>query len=434
MLGSPVKRKSHQIIYLNYLPRIVGYFLIGIILSSSFYIRNDIWVWANIISYSLFWPHIAFYFGLKNRNVKQAVFINFAIEAFWGGLWIAFLSFSLWPTLAIVSAGFANNLSTGGKRLLIKILPLAFTGALLGSYIFGVSFNPDSSLVTGILSFLFIVIYTSLISHATYTNAKRLNNSKKLLNRANQDIEEKFESAKQEILDRKWVEQELLKVNKDLQSFAYVVSHDLKAPLRGMSSLIHFIREDLSEESKELTIDNLDLIEGRVQRLDNLITGILEYSKIQKGLKSNSKINVKKLVENITTDLDIPNNLELSLLMDETLILNFNETYLYEIFSNLINNSLKYNNKAKPILKIGYESKDSFHCFYVEDNGMGVPDKFKYKIFEMFQKMHGRDEIEGSGIGLAIVKRILNQNGGDIWVESIPDKSTSFRFTLPKMD
>lgn|GEM_PF-3715244 len=426
------RRKSHRLIYLNYLPRVIGYFLVGLILFSNFYDRLTIGLSISIIVYSLFWPHIARYIGLKNSNPRLAVQINFTIETFVGGLWISFLSFSLWPTLIIAVAGFANYIITGGSRMVLKVFPFAIIGVVLGGLIWGFHFDPESSLTTALLCCSFMLVYISVISYGFYGNAKELSDSKKLLKEANTEVKEKFDSANKEIVHRKQVEKELIKVNKDLQSFAYVVSHDLKAPLRGMSSLLHFIKEDMSEESKAAVSDNLELLQGRVLRLDGLINGILEYSKIQQGIETSSSVMVKNLVEQVIKDIDISDHIKIGVLMRDDIMLNFNETYLYEIFSNLISNAVKYNDSAQPIINIGYDEDDAYDHFFVEDNGMGIHDKFKLKIFQMFQKMHGRDEIEGSGIGLAIVKRILTHNGGDVWVESSPGQNTFFRFIIPK--
>jgi len=432
MPNNSAKKKTHRIVYLNYLPRVVGYFLVGLILFSVFYGRLTVISTIWIILYTIVWPHLALYIGLKNRMPKRAVMINYAIETFFGGLCISLLSFSLWPTLIITVAGFANYIITGGVKVVYKIFPFAILGAIMGGLIWGVHFEPESSMLTALLCCLFMLVYISVISYGFYGNAKKLYRSKKELNEANNEIAEKFESANQEIINRKKIEKELLKVNKDLQSFAYVVSHDLKGPLRGMSSLLHFIQEDLSQSSKETTAENFELLFGRVHRLNHLITGILEYSKIQKVDKIESSVNVKQIVEEILQNLDIPGKFTLDVAIEPGLNVAFNEGYIYEIFTNLISNSIKYNNANKPIIKVGYEPNDEYHHFFVEDNGLGVPDKFKSKVFEMFQKMHSRDEIEGSGIGLSIVKRILNQNGGDIWIESSEDQHTFFHFIIPR--
>lgn len=426
------KRKSHRLIYLNYLPRVIGYFLVGLILFSNFYNNLTIGLSICIIIYALIWPHIARYIGLKNSNPRLAVLINFMLETFVGGLWMSFLSFSLWPTLIIAVAGFANYIITGGGRMVLKVVPFAFIGAVLGGLIWGFHFEAESSLITALLCCLFMLVYISVIAYGFYGNAKELNDSKKLLKEVNIEVKEKFDSANKEIVHRKKVEKELIKVNNDLQGFAYVVSHDLKAPLRGMSSLLHFIKEDLSEKSKTAASYNLDLLQGRVLRLNDLINGILEYTKIQQGINTNSSVMVKNLVEKVIKDLDIPDHFTITVFIKDDLKINFNEIYLYEILSNLISNAAKYNDNIQPIINIGYDEDHVYDHFFVEDNGMGVQDKFKHKIFEMFQKIHARDEIEGSGIGLAIVKRILTHNRGDVWVESSPKQNTFFRFIIPK--
>ncbi|MDH5474919.1 MAG: ATP-binding protein [Cyclobacteriaceae bacterium] len=428
-----IGNNDYPLIKMNYTPRIVGYFIVGIILTIIFYKEGNDILWGCIIAYSIIWPHLAYFFAKHSKNQKKAELINFYSEAFIGGVWIPILSFSLWPISTIIIAGFANNLSTGGIKLLSKIIPIVILGILISGYFIGFHYVPNFGFWPSFISFLFLLVYVSLLSSTSFNSAKKLVSSRNELKIANDHIKKDYNLANQENIERKKVEKKLIEAIKDLESFAYIVSHDLKAPLRGMSSMVRFIQEDLDEKNKTITSKSFTLLLGRIQRLDDLISGILEYSKIQKIKNSDTSTEVKKIVDEIIKNFDFPPKFNVSTYIEPQIYVGMNEVHLFEIFSNLISNAIKYNRNPKPIIRIGHEEKNDLHHFFVEDNGEGIPDEYKDKIFEMFQKLQSKDEIEGSGIGLSIVKKIVNQNGGEIWIESSPGKNTFFRFTLPKI-
>jgi len=223
---------------------------------------------------------------------------------------------------------------------------------------------------------------------------------------------------------------DLEKINRDLDQFAYVVSHDLKAPLRAMSSLVTWIQEDsgafVTEESKE----NLQMIGGRIQRMENLIQGILAYSKAGKSKWEKVQTNVREVLHEIIDSSNVPkhftikNKVTVSDLMTDKIKLS-------QVFANLISNAIKYNDKDAGEIEIGSNEYDDWCQFYVMDNGPGIEKVYHEKIFMIFQTLAARDEIESTGIGLAIVKKIVEDQQGKIWIESQVGAGSRFVFTWP---
>jgi len=244
----------------------------------------------------------------------------------------------------------------------------------------------------------------------------------------------------QDITERKNAEQqlanyaaELEKINGELDKFAYIVSHDLKAPLRAINNLSEWIEEDLGDTANEDILEQMGLLRGRVRRMEGLINGILNYSRAGR-VKSNLKeIDLNQLLQNILDtlplqekfDIEVPGNLP---------TLHTSEIELEQVFANFISNALKYNDAKKPYIKVGHSEENLFYRFWVEDNGPGIEEEFKEKIFEIFQTLQARDVVESTGVGLAIVKKIVEEKGGKVWVESEPYQCTRFYFTWPKKE
>ena len=222
----------------------------------------------------------------------------------------------------------------------------------------------------------------------------------------------------------------LEKINRELDQFAYIVSHDLKAPLRAMSSLVSWIEEDSGEFLTKDSKENLQTIVGRIHRMENLIQGILAYSKAGKGKTEKSLVNVKALLNEILDSVSVPhhitikNKVELADLVTEKIKLS-------QVFANLISNAIKYNDKSTGEIEIGCYEYDNWCQFYVQDNGPGIEKEYHEKVFMIFQTLTSRDEIESTGIGLAIVKKIVEEQNGKIWVESDGKKGSRFVFTWP---
>jgi signal transduction histidine kinase len=222
----------------------------------------------------------------------------------------------------------------------------------------------------------------------------------------------------------------LEKSNKELDEFAHIVSHDLKAPLRAISNLSLWLQEDLGDSLTGDNRDNFSKLRNRVVRMEALINGILEYSRIGRQSVRSESIDVFLLVQEIVEILGPPANVKIHIQPDLP-TLHGPKLLLIQVFSNLISNAIKYNDKADGMIRISAETKDGYYQFMIEDNGPGIPAEYHEKIFMIFQTLQSRDKIESSGIGLTIVKKILTTVGGKIWLTSEPARGTAFLFTWP---
>ncbi|QCR22988.1 ATP-binding protein [Pontibacter sp. SGAir0037] len=222
---------------------------------------------------------------------------------------------------------------------------------------------------------------------------------------------------------------DLQKMNRELDQFAYVVSHDLKAPLRAINNLAEWIQEDLTDPDPDIQ-RNLELMRGRVLRMENLINGILDYSKIGRKKLPKTTFEVQQLISEIKDSVVC--NSAVSIEIENSLPrLTTEKILLEQVFTNFISNAIKYNDKPVPQVKIGCHTLNNWVEFYVEDNGPGIPKEFHNKVFGVFQTMEARDTKESTGIGLAIVKKIIDEKGGQIRLDSEEGKGCRFTFSWP---
>lgn len=224
----------------------------------------------------------------------------------------------------------------------------------------------------------------------------------------------------------------LERTNKELDKFAYVVSHDLKAPLRAIGNLTDWIEEEAGTTFSEDIRKNFNIIKGRVVRMEGLINGILDYSKATKSIGKEELLEVKDLINDTVDLLAVPENCKIDFTTDLPKIF-ADRIKLQQVFLNLISNSIKHNNKPSIEIKVNAFEMDKFWKFSVTDNGPGIDQKYYEKIFVIFQTLQARDEFESTGVGLAIVKKIIDEQNGKIWIESELGQGTTFNFTIPKL-
>ena len=227
------------------------------------------------------------------------------------------------------------------------------------------------------------------------------------------------------------VNMEYAAANKELKEFAYIVSHDLKAPLRAISQLTHWISEDYSEAFDDDGKKQMDLILKRVKRMDGLIEGILRYSRIGRIREKEGRLDLNLIVKNIIDALSPPDNVKIIIENELPDVLR-DSVRMEQVFQNLIGNAIKFMDKEEGIIKVGCADEGAFWKFSVSDNGPGIDKRYHDKIFRIFQTLVPRDEHESTGIGLTLVKKIIKLYGGSIWVESETGCGTTFFFTLPK--
>ena len=223
--------------------------------------------------------------------------------------------------------------------------------------------------------------------------------------------------------------QNLERQNQELNDYTHMVSHDLKSPLQSIDALISWIRDDYFDVLDKAGKENINLIKENVEKMDTLVKGILECSTIGNAVKDLYPINVNDLVKNTLAKLKIPNHIEV-VLNNELPTIQGDQFRLEKLFLNLINNAVKFNDKEKGFVEIGFEDKKNFWEFYVKDNGKGIDNKYLEKIFIAFQKLD--NDYKSVGIGLSVVKKIVDVYHGKILVESELNKGSIFYFTIKK--
>jgi PAS domain S-box-containing protein len=225
---------------------------------------------------------------------------------------------------------------------------------------------------------------------------------------------------------------ELRAANADLEQFAYLASHDLKAPLRVISNTSQWLEEDLAEHLTDETREHLALMRGRISRMDKLLEDLLAYSRVGRAAD-------KRYTEIISGDVLVDDILMLLSTEDFTVRVNpalrdiqVCRMPLQQILMNLVDNAIKHHHKKKGFIDVTVEDAGEAYSFAVKDDGPGIPPQFHDEIFKMFQTLKPKDQVEGSGMGLAVVRKALEVFGGRLQLESAEGQGSTFRFTWPK--
>jgi PAS domain S-box-containing protein len=234
---------------------------------------------------------------------------------------------------------------------------------------------------------------------------------------------------------------ELNSKNKDLEEFVYIASHDLQEPLRVVSNYCQLIKEIYEDKFKKHVhkkdIEEIDsyfnyVIEATL-RMKYLIRDLLDFSKIGKDNINYEIVDLNEVLKNVLSDFQIKiNENKCKITRDKLPKIFIQKTRISQLFHNLISNAIKFKGYAPPRIHLGLEDLGNFWKFYVSDNGIGIDEKNINQIFGLFKRLHTRQEYPGTGIGLSLVKKIVENYGGKIWVESEIGKGSTFYFTLPK--
>jgi PAS domain S-box-containing protein len=223
---------------------------------------------------------------------------------------------------------------------------------------------------------------------------------------------------------------ELESANTELKDFAYIISHDLKAPLRAIGSLSQWLYADYRDKFDENGRTQMDLLVNRVNRMQNLIEGVLEYSRVGRIREQREEISLDEVVREAIDTLAPPKNILITI--DSPLpVVRYEKIRLQQIVTNLIGNAIKYMDKQKGEIHVACSQEGEFWQLSVRDNGPGIDSRYYEKIFQIFQTLQPRDKVESTGIGLTIVKKIVEMNGGRVWVESEVGKGSVFYVTIP---
>ncbi len=269
----------------------------------------------------------------------------------------------------------------------------------------------------------------------------REQNSSQFLMGVVEDIRERKqaeESLRLRAVELSWTAQTLAKTtnvlrkrNLELDQFAYVVSHDLKAPLRAIANLSSWIEEDLSDSMTEDTLHQMNLLRGRVHRMEALIEGLLQYSRVGRMQVALETVKVEKLLAEIIDSLAPPSGFEVKVEPGMPTFVT-ERLSLQQVFANLISNAIKHNRAESGHVKISVKELDDFYEFSVADDGPGIAPQYHDKVFVIFQTLEARDKVENTGIGLSLVKKIVEGQGGSISLESAEGEGATFGFTWSK--
>jgi len=236
-----------------------------------------------------------------------------------------------------------------------------------------------------------------------------------------------------DITRRKTLENELKKTNAEVEAFTYSVSHDLRAPLRGIIGFTAILEEDYSSkldtEARRLT----GIIKSNAMKMGKLIDDLLNFSRMGRQDITKTRIDTRKMVDEVIDELLFQNSArnieweiaELPPIMGDI-------ATIRQVWFNLISNAIKYSGKkALPHISIGAAHEHNQNIFFVKDNGVGFDESYKEKLFKVFQRLHSADEFEGTGVGLALVEKIISKHGGTIWATGEVNKGSIFYFTIP---
>ena len=230
---------------------------------------------------------------------------------------------------------------------------------------------------------------------------------------------------------------ELEHAKKSLEAFSYSVSHDLRAPLRAINGFSQVLREEYEEALDEEGLRLLNIIQISSRKMGKLIDDVLEFSRVDRKTMKHEKVDMKWLTEQVILDVEAEYSYKEYVIDVQELP----EVYgslpmLRQLIENLISNAFKYSTEENVIkIEVGYEEGEADsgnYVFYVKDNGIGLDEKYSNKIFGVFERLHSEKSFSGTGVGLAIAKKIVNKHGGRIWVESVVGNGASFFFSIPK--
>lgn len=224
--------------------------------------------------------------------------------------------------------------------------------------------------------------------------------------------------------------QDLAAANEELSSFAYVASHDLKAPLRAIAALADWISTDYADKFDDDGKEQMRLLIGRVHRMDQLIDGILQYSRVGRVREESVPVALDPLLHEIVDLLAPPPEISVEIGPMPTVVVE--PTRIQQVFQNLLSNAIRYMDKPQGRIEVGAQRSGDDWRFHVRDNGPGIEARHQERIFALFQTLQPRDRTESTGIGLSLVKKIVELYGGRVWLESAPGEGSTFYFTLPQ--
>jgi signal transduction histidine kinase len=264
-------------------------------------------------------------------------------------------------------------------------------------------------------SFTLIVVFAIILLNDSTAYKSSLANKNRALEQSRIELKKRAEDLEDK--------------NKDLEEFSNVVSHDLRTPLGNLSALFNWLQKEIEEENKEHIDEHLKLIERETHQMDLILKGVLKYSLQNEARSTGEKLNLDYLLNDIKR---FNENENCKIIIKKVLpIVEINKSQIFQVFQNLIQNSINYNDKEVCKIEVDYTQDNEFYTFSVKDNGIGIAKKYHKKIFKLFQRLDFEETRDSTGIGLSMAKKIINRNKGEIYLESQVGIGSTFYFTLP---
>lgn len=225
---------------------------------------------------------------------------------------------------------------------------------------------------------------------------------------------------------------ELEAANRELEAFSYSVSHDLRSPLRAVSAFSKELRKEFSPHLPSEAQELLSRVISNAQRMTQLIDDLLRFSRLNRQPLSKQPVAILPIVQHLLEELRSEHKRPLEVRLGDLPDCIGDRSLLTQVFANLLSNAFKFTrHKEKAVIEVGYTNQQGEGAYFVRDNGAGFDMQYAEKLFGVFQRLHGQEEFEGTGVGLSIVHRIIQRHGGRIWAQAEPDKGATFFFTLP---
>ena len=263
----------------------------------------------------------------------------------------------------------------------------------------------------------FFVEFSEMMSKMSYNNiklARSLSERENLMSSLNKTMEK------------------LQKSNSELEQFAYVASHDLQEPLRMISNFLQLLKKRYEGQLDSDADEFIGFAVDGAKRMQILINDLLAYSRVTSKAEAFENVNLEKVLDEVLFNLEIDIEKNQAIIKREPLPeIHADYSQMVQVFQNLVGNALKYRSDEKPEISISTKKEHDHWLFGVKDNGIGIESEYFPQIFQIFRRLHTHDEYEGTGIGLAITKRIIEHHQGKISVESEPEKGSTFYFTIP---
>ncbi|MGN6196897.1 MAG: sensor histidine kinase [Ginsengibacter sp.] len=291
--------------------------------------------------------------------------------------------------------------------------------------------------------FYFILVLLLLVSFLIiYKNTRARNKAEKEIKELNATLEKRVEEKSREIVEKEKEyrfhlekrAEELQISNRELERFSYVASHDLQEPLRMVTSFLQLLDKKLDGSLDEKSKTYINHAVDGAERMKRLIQDLLEYSRVGNMELKVVDVDCNEIMKTVNSFYNLSLKERNAILVIKPLpVIQGVKPQILQLFQNLVGNALKYNDSDQPEIEVGYTEEPAAYQFYVKDNGIGIHQKYFEKIFVVFQRLHNKSQYSGTGIGLSICKKIINQHGGRIWVESQPGHGATFYFTIPKI-